>query len=160
MTLEHVARFRVSRSILGRTETELRAAGKDGYELFVLWTGVVTDNVFDVVTPYVPKQTSYRLDTGLCVRVDGDELHRLNRWLFDTGEILGVQVHSHPTDAYHSETDDTYPIVTLLGGLSIVVAEFGRHGIAGSSTAAYRLSMEGWIDLASTDLTDLLEVIP
>jgi hypothetical protein len=121
---------------------------------------VVTDNVFDVVTPHVPKQTSYRLDTGLCVRVDGDELHRLNRWLFDAGEILGVQVHSHPTDAYHSETDDTYPMVTLLGGLSIVVADFGRDGIAGSSTAGYRLSREGWIDLAPTDLTDLLEVVP
>ena len=41
MTLEHVSRFRVSRSILGRTETELRAAGKNGYELFAELSDVV-----------------------------------------------------------------------------------------------------------------------
>ena len=69
----------------------------------------------------MPRQTAYRLSEGLCVRVEGPELHRLNIWLYEHHELLAVQVHAHPTDAYHSETDDTYPIVTTRGGLSLVV---------------------------------------
>lgn len=159
MTLEAISRFRVPGTILDRTEAEIRAAGTDGYELFVLWTGVINGKAFDVITPHVPKQTSYRLNTGLCVRVAGDELHRLNIWMFEAGEILGVQVHSHPTDAYHSDTDDAYPMVTLLGGLSIVVPQFGRDGIEGPGTAAYRLSPEGWVDVGSGGVEGVLEVV-
>jgi len=57
-------------------------------QLFVLWTGIADTDAFTVRTPHLPAQTSHRLDSGLCVRVDGDELHRLNRWLYDTGEEL------------------------------------------------------------------------
>jgi hypothetical protein len=159
VTLETISRFRVPGTILDRTEAEIRAAGTDGYELFVLWTGVINGEAFNVTTPHVPKQTSYRLSTGLCVRVAGDELHRLNIWMFDAGEILGIQLHSHPTDAYHSETDDAYPMVTLLGGLSIVVPQFGRDGIEGLGTAAYRLSPEGWLDVGSDGIGSVLEVV-
>jgi hypothetical protein len=159
VTLETISRFRVPGTVLDRTEAEIRAAGTDGYELFVLWTGVINGEAFDVITPHVPKQTSYRLDTGLCVRVAGEELHRLNIWMFDEGEILGVQLHSHPTDAYHSETDDAYPMVTLLGGLSIVVPQFGRGGIEGPGTAAYRLSPEGWCDVGAGGIGRVLEVV-
>jgi hypothetical protein len=159
VTLETISRFRVPGPVLDRTEAELRAAGTDGYELFVLWTGVVHGEAFEVITPHVPKQTSYRLDTGLCVRVAGDELHRLNRWMFEAGEILGVQVHSHPTEAYHSETDDAYPMVTLLGGLSIVVPQFGRDGLECPGTAAYRLSPEGWIEVGPGGISGVLEVV-
>jgi hypothetical protein len=157
--LETISQFRVPGAILDRTEAEICAAGADGYELFVLWTGVINGESFDVITPHVPKQTSYRLESGLCVRVAGDELHRLNRWMFEAGEILGVQVHSHPTDAYHSETDDAYPMVTLLGGLSIVVPQFGRDGIACPGTAAYRLSPQGWTEVGSDGISSVLEVI-
>jgi hypothetical protein len=159
MTLETISRFSVTGGILDRTEAAIRAAGADGYELFVLWTGAINDEAFNVITPHVPKQTSYRLDTGLCVRVAGAELHRLNRWMFEAGEILGVQVHSHPTAAYHSETDDAYPMVTVLGGLSIVVPQFGRDGIEGPGTAAYRLSRDGWTELGSDGVARVLEVV-
>src|SRR5436305_15154353 len=120
MSLETVERFRVPRHIVQETEKALRLAGQQGFELFMLWSGIVRGDVFDVQTCHRPRQTTYKLASGLCVRVEGDELHRLNRWLFDHGEILGVQVHSHPTNAFHSSTDDAFPIVTVLGGLSIV----------------------------------------
>ena len=43
-----------------------------------------------------PKQTAYRLAGGLCVRVEADELHRLNVWLYEHAERLAIQVHSPP----------------------------------------------------------------
>ena len=90
----------------------------------MLWSGTCDGEMFTVAKVHVPKQTSYKLDGGLCVRVDGAELHRLNLWLYEAQQVIGVQVHSHPTDAYHSETDDSYPIATMEGSLSVVLPFF------------------------------------
>ena len=92
---------------------------------------------------HCPKQTAYRLASGLCVRVEADELHRLNVWLYENAERLAIQVHSHPTEAFHSDTDDNYPIVTTLGGLSLVVPDFARYGVRGPETALYRFVERG-----------------
>ena len=92
------------------------------------------------------------------MRVQGEALHRLNSWLHENAEMLAVQVHAHPTDAFHSETDDTYPIVTLAGGLSLVAADFARHGLLTRETAAFRLTEYGWHEIPLNDLASLIEV--
>lgn len=155
MTLQDVARFQVPRNLVSETERALREAGADGYELFVLWSGKLENSVFKVHTCHVPKQESFKLDTGLCVRVSGDELHHLNMWLYKSDEMLGVQVHAHPTDAFHSDTDDSYPIVATLGGLSIVAANFCHDGLFTDQTALYRLNHKGWLK----ESPDVVEVV-
>jgi hypothetical protein len=154
VTLADVEQFQVPATIVEQTEATLRRAGAEGYEAFVLWSGRQNGRLFDVRTVHVPKQDSYRLKSGLCVRVDGEELHRLNVWLYEAGEIMAIQVHAHPDEAYHSETDDTYPIVATLGGVSVVAAEFCRAGLFTSSTAIYRLYPDGW----SEQSADLVQV--
>ena len=154
MTLADVEQFQVPATIVKQTEEALRSAGGEGYEAFVLWSGQQIGRLFTVRTAHVPRQDSYRLASGLCVRVDGSELHRLNVWLYESGEVLAVQVHAHPDDAYHSETDDTYPIVATLGGVSVVAAEFCREGLFSRSTAIYRLYQDGWIEQSP----DLIQV--
>jgi hypothetical protein len=144
MSLVPVDVFEVPPVVVGDTEASLRTAGRNGHELFVLWTGRVAGAIFQVRNSHVPRQTSYRTEDGCGVRVEGDALHELNRWLFEHGETLGAQVHSHPTDAFHSVTDDTYPIVTVEGGLSIVAANFGRDGLLAPTTATFRLTASGW----------------
>lgn len=156
-TLEDVSKFAVPAEVVETTEQSLRHAGEVGYELFVLWSGVCRGAVFEVQVAHVPHQTSYRLQTGLCVRVEGDALHKLNAWLFDSGQILGAQVHAHPTDAYHSETDDSFPIVTMLGGLSLVVPDFCRLDLFRGSVA-YRLGPYGWVE-DQADADDLVKVV-
>ena len=155
MTLAEVEQFHVPIGIVKKTEETLRGAGLKGYEVFVLWSGRYNGRLFDVRTAHVPRQNSYRLKSGLCVRVDGPELHRLNLWLYEAGEILAAQIHAHPDEAYHSDTDDTYPIMAVLGGLSIVAAEFCREGLLVPSTAIYRLYPDGW----TNQTLDLLRVI-
>lgn len=156
MTLQYVDEFIVPRDLVTETERALRQAGSDGYELFVLWSGKEEAPSFKVNTCHVPKQESFKLDTGLCVRVDGDELHRLNVWLYESGETLGAQVHAHPRDAFHSDTDDCYPIVATLGGLSIVAANFCRDGLLTEETAFYRLKKKGWLEVPPS----IVEVAP
>lgn len=147
-SLESVARFVVPEEVVSLTDEQLRLAGRIGCECFVLWSGVQDRETFQIRSAHVPAQTAYRLPDGLCVRVEGSELHRLNLWLFEHGEELAVQVHSHPTDAYHSDTDDAYPIVAVRGGLSIVVPDFARDGLRGQGVAYYRLAPAGWEELS------------
>lgn len=154
MKLADVEQFQVPATIVKQTEEALRSAGAKGYEAFVLWSGQQDGRLFTVRTGHVPRQDSYRLTSGLCVRVDGSELHRLNVWLLEVGEFLAVQVHAHPDEAYHSETDDSYPIVTTLGGLSVVAAEFCREELFSASTAIYRLYPDGWTEQTA----DLIKV--
>ena len=145
--LDTITRFIVPTDIAAETDVRLRAAGRQGLESFVLWSGLRDGNTFVVRTLHVPEQTAYRLSTGLCVRVESDTLHRLNVWLYEHGEQLAIQVHTHPTDAFHSDTDDSYPMVTVRGGLSIVVPDFAKHGVQGPGVASFRLGALGWEEL-------------
>jgi hypothetical protein len=150
MTLENIQTFSVPSEIVEDTEESLVAAGSEGFERFVLWSGNISGDDFLVETVHVPEQEAYKLDTGLLVRIEGEALHRLNTWLYESGEVLGVQVHAHPTLAYHSETDDTYPIVTTLGGLSIVTPDFCTRGLFAEDSAVFRLTREGWLNEKSS----------
>ena len=52
-------------------------------------------------------------------------------WLRLGREGLGVrvQVHTHPDEAFHSATDDAFPIVHLPGFLSLVIPNFASGPI-------------------------------
>lgn len=156
MSLLSATRFIIPRTVTEFTDKALRAAGDDRHEAFVLWSGVLEESTFVVRNAHSPEQTAYRSDDGVCVRVDGEELHRLNVWLYQHSEMLGVQVHSHPTDAYHSDTDDTYPIATTVGALSIVVPEFGMRGVGGDGVAVYRFDARRWNRLGPRARGELL----
>lgn len=149
MRLTDVERFLVPGSIIAETDGHLRGAGARGLEVFVLWSGQSRASEFIVRNAHVPRQMSYQLEAGLLVRVEGEALHHLNAWLYMHGETLAAQVHAHPTDAFHSETDDTYPIITEQGGISLVAADFCHDGLLSETTAAYRLGASGWDELDS-----------
>lgn len=143
--MQHVENILVPNRFVVDTSNALQVAGRQHSELFVLWSGRVDGSCFRVENLHVPKQKSYRGEDGLSVVVEGPELHRLNVWLFEHGQIIGVQIHAHPDDAYHSETDDTFPIATTLGSFSIVVPEFARQGLLEARTKVFRLRLDGWI---------------
>jgi hypothetical protein len=159
MTLEAIKTFEVPRSVVTQTELSLQGAGEEGYELFVLWSGVIEADKFRIRTAHVPKQTSYQTEDGLLVRVEGPALHKLNVWLFENKELVGIQVHAHPGEAYHSQTDDTFPIMTVLGGLSIVAANFARNGLLNADAGAYRLARRRWVPIRKPDRSPLIGVV-
>jgi hypothetical protein len=155
VSLETATVFCIADFLVRKTEKALQDAGRKGYELFVLWSGNLDGDVFTARTVHVPEQRSFKTVDGLLVRVEGPALHRLNAWLYEREEILGAQVHAHPTDAYHSATDDAFPIVTELGGLSLVAADFAVAGLLSPDAAAFRLSRDGWVRVPAT----LIEVV-
>ena len=154
-----VQRIKVPTDVIDRTISHLRAVGSHGYEGFALWVGQREQNLFAVKECVIPQQEGMRSERGVCVSVGPEELHRLNVWLYQKKYQLVGQVHSHPTDAYHSDTDDTFPIATTLGSISVVIPDFAKHGFVLADSAVYRLlPTEGWICLDELEKAKLLEL--
>lgn len=149
----------VPRSRVAEAYSHLRRRGLDGHEGFVLWAGVQQNDRFLVQSTLIPRQSGVRSDEGVCVAVDGSELHRLNVWLYEHAQRLVAQLHTHPTIAYHSTTDNAYPIVTEAGGISIVVPNFALDPWSFAECAVYRLSDRGeWQELSPPDVRRLISI--
>jgi hypothetical protein len=133
--------FVVPPDVVAGTIDFLQEVGSCGAEGFVLWSGrKETETRFRFMSAYIPEQRALKTENGLLVLVDGKALFAVNKKLYERGEILGGQVHTHPTSAYHSDTDDHYPLVTLVGALSIVIPDFASYAPADKKTwACYRL---------------------
>ena len=82
-----------------------------------------------------------------------------DRWLTDLWKRLAAskqsvkaQVHTHPGEAFHSATDDNWPIVSQEGFLSIVIPDFAAGEISLKNAWIGRLSADGvWCRLGSPD---------
>ena len=140
-------------------QAHLRERGRKGVEGVALWAGRREGRHYQVLEAVIPEQTAYQTGSGLLYRVEGDELHRINLWLREHGLTLIAQVHSHPGAAYHSTTDDEYPIVTKTGSLSIVVPNFAARSFNLNDCAVFRLlPPRGWVQLSATGVHALIRI--
>lgn len=159
-SLAHIEAVLVPRHVAAETQRFLQAVGLRGQEGLVLWVGNVIEKKCHVTQPLVPRQRGIRTADGVCAVVDSDEMHRINVELFKTGLQLIAQIHSHPSDAYHSETDDKHAIANSIGCLSLVVPDFAAGNFNLAKTAVYRLSRAGeWVELDQHSATGLIRLV-
>jgi hypothetical protein len=155
-----VTDIQVPWSVVDEANSHLREVGRRGLEGFSLWAGRQNGQSFSVETNIIPVQTGHRSESGVCVSVDSQELHRINVWLYENSMTLIAQLHSHPTEAYHSDTDDAYPIATTVGSLSIVVPNYARQPFSLAASAVYRLiPQRGWVFMSPKEVTSLITII-
>lgn len=155
----HVRFIHVPDQLVQAAHTHLQRVGRQGLEGFALWSGILDGERFLVRATYIPAQQGLRLDSGVCVTVDGDELHRINVWLYTHQFRLIAQLHSHPGEAYHSKTDDAFPIATTVGSLSLVIPYFARAPFSLSRCAIYRLSPQAqWLTLPPAEAAQLIMI--
>ena len=141
------------------TQRFLREVGHRGNEGLVLWCGKSSGDVFEVIDILIPRQRAIRTADGVCAIVDGDELHRINMQLYESGLRLIAQVHSHPTEAFHSDTDDEHSIVNTVGCLSLVVPDFAARDFSLRDCAIFRLAPSGeWKELSHREAEALIEL--
>ena len=141
----------VDRAVVDSTLRILRKFGRYRLEGLVLWLGKIEPGRAHVTRAFTPDQQPVSDEDGVGYFVGADALFELNRGLAETGLRLIAQVHSHPSRAYHSDTDDRYAVVTADGGLSLVVPNFGRAPADPASWAVYRLSKGDWRELAARE---------
>lgn len=89
--------------------------------------------------------------------ISGEELFKINKWLYENNQIIIAQVHSHPTHAFHSSTDDRFPMVTGVGQFSVVVPNFARGSLTDlTSTVLFRLNEQNrWVEVSRSDVLSI-----
>jgi hypothetical protein len=113
-------RYRLKGEVLEETFKHFRTCGQGRHECQILWLSSwdAPQDISNVVHPYHKSN------------LDGFMLD--DQWISDFWLELGsanmgirVQVHTHPREAFHSPTDDAFPIIHKPGFLSLVIPNFG-----------------------------------
>lgn len=129
---------RIARETLDDTFAHLRSCGGGRRECQALWVGPWSDP--ETVTQVVHPEHSAN---AVGFQLDQDWLGRFWNELADTGEGVRVQVHTHPGAAYHSATDDRFPMLSVPGFLSLVIPGFALGPIGFEQAFLARLDSDG-----------------
>ena len=150
----------IPRHVLERTREFLSERGERGVEGVVLWLGeIVDDDTGSVIAAYVPEQITHRSELGVAVEVTKEGLTRLITGLPD-GVFVLIRVHSHPTDAFHSDLDDDNMLISHANAISIVVPDFAREPIVLERCSVNELRHDaGWVELDPDEVRGRFRVV-
>lgn len=154
--LEAVGTFVLASTAQHTIEAALTRGREQGTEALALAAGKMQAGRFVLDKTFVPRQRA----TAISVRLEVGSLIPIHTSLAETGHVIGLQIHSHPDDAFHSNTDDVDNTVTQVGSLSLVVPYFGALGITGfPDCVLYRRIEDGWSSpITGTEITRTLEL--
>lgn len=110
--------LRLAPTIVATSFEFLRSCGRGQCECVVYWTGPSTEDVVDRVEHPVHWRSPFGYE------VASDWLTDFWNQLARYARSIKVQVHTHPGEAFHSFTDDRWPIVSQPGFLSVVIPDF------------------------------------
>jgi hypothetical protein len=138
--------LRMAPGIVEKTFRTFRDCGRAECECAVYWTGPSNSDLVDGVEHRMHQRSPF-----------GYEIH--DGWLTDFWKRLAVskqsikaQVHTHPGKAFHSATDDQWPIVSQPGFFSIVIPDFALGDVSLKSAWVGRLHADGfWHRVALPD---------
>jgi hypothetical protein len=138
-----VSRFVVSQALLDETFRHFRDCGRGLSECQVLW-----------LSPWEAPATITRVVHGRHrAQAAGVEIDNawLNSFWLELAQIrhgVRVQVHTHPFEAFHSATDDAFPIVHSAEFLSLVIPDFGGSAPSLENSFLAEISATGdWIEV-------------
>lgn len=114
----------IPRSLLEDTFRHLRKCGQGRAECQVLWIGpwASPESITAVAHPKHLAHTS-----GF--EIDSFWISSFWKELSNAQVGIRCQVHTHPGRAFHSQTDDDWPVVHTAGFLSLVIPDFARGEI-------------------------------
>jgi hypothetical protein len=112
--------YRLERGLLEETFQHFRECGCGLDECQVLWLSPWSQP--DVITKIVHPRHSAHFGGFV---LDDAWLNDFWLELGATNTGIRVQVHTHPEEAFHSRTDDEFPIIHTPGFLSLVIPNFG-----------------------------------
>jgi hypothetical protein len=121
--------FRVPPHVLEESRLLLAEPGLEGLEAVVLWIGrQQSENLVEILSVHMPEQLAVRTELGVAVTVLEDALSALIAAL-PAGMFVPARLHTHPSGAYHSSTDDDNMLLSHRGAISIVVPNFACEQI-------------------------------
>jgi hypothetical protein len=145
--------YEVPTKLLHATFDYFRRCGCGKTECQVVWTSP-WDSIDLLDEAVHPKHESHLGGFS----VDDKWLHSF--WLDLAARKTGVrvQVHTHPGAAFHSPTDDAYPMIHTPGFLSLVIPRFGMGAIGLSGAYLTELGPDGeWHEVLPTSRLKIVE---
>jgi hypothetical protein len=123
-----VGLLRLARGIVPTTFRTFRKCGRGQCECAVYWTGLAASDLVDGFEHPVHTRSPFGYE------VDGTWLTEFWKRLAASKRSVKVQVHTHPGQAFHSATDNEWPIVSQVGFISIVIPDFaaGEDSLEGA----------------------------
>jgi len=137
--------LRLARKVVRETFRVFRECGRGECECAVYWTGPSTEQLVDDVEHPVHKRSAFGYE------IDDHWLTEFWKRLATSRRSVRAQVHTHPGRAFHSATDDQWPIVSQAGFLSIVIPNFAAGNPSLNEALIGRLEPHGeWQHVEST----------
>jgi hypothetical protein len=133
-----------------QTIAHIRECGSNNEEGFVAWSGVWHNSKLIVKSAIVPIDNYTKHYASM--RFSDEIIESVADSILAKGEILIAQVHSHPFEAFHSITDNRYPLIHRRGFYSLVIPYFGKWGFDNFNVFKIFEYLEdnNWIELLPT----------
>ncbi len=145
-------RYQLPAAMLTETFEHLRTCGAGRRECQALWVSPWADaeRLSAVVHPrHTASAVGFQLDDAWLTAFWGR--------LADEGTGVRVQIHTHPGAAYHSATDDAFPLIHTPGFLSLVIPSFALGPVDFDSAFITEIQPDGgWRAKA---IADVLEIV-
>lgn len=112
-------RYRISRRMVEETFATFRSCGENRRECQLYWLSPWS-------SPGVLTELAHPKHRSNCygLSVESNWISRFWNDLTAKGLGVRIQVHTHPGEAFHSRTDDSYPLLFDVGFLSLVIPNF------------------------------------
>lgn len=137
--------------LLAETFEQLRVCGEGQRECVAYW-------VASKAEPYVVRRVVHpeHVSGPFGYEVESDYVNQLFLELRKTDETVRVQVHTHPTLAGHSETDDAFALAPSTGFLSLVFPDFAQGPIGFDGSHLVEMDVQGeWREVKPETVFDL-----
>jgi proteasome lid subunit RPN8/RPN11 len=132
--------------IVDHTELLLRQAGIHGDEGFAVWAGTIAGGDAYVCSLVIPRATAGPTHGEISAETTANVLNALD----ERDLVPLLQLHTHPTRAWLSDTDAIRPLVAAPGFISVVISDFGYIDLADVTawSAHEFVAPRSWRDLA------------
>jgi hypothetical protein len=143
--------IQISREILSETFAQLRSCGGGVRECQVFWLGPAKE-------PWRVTRTvlSHHSSEEFWLAVHSLWLTKFWIALAEQEMSVRVQVHTHAGEAFHSATDDKWPVVATPGFTSLVIPNFAMGPIGFDGAFLAELRVDGF---KQVDIEGKLEVV-
>ena len=148
-----MSRLSLPAHVLTETFQHFRTCGQGRRECQVLWKGPWSQP--GSITAAV--HSAHRAHAG-GFQVEDAWLNAFWVALAREREGVRIQIHTHPHEAFHSPTDDAYPIVHTVGFLSLVIPDFGMGSV--SLDNAYLCEMTESGRWRTVDIANRIALVP
>jgi hypothetical protein len=145
-------RYKLPFKILSRTFDHFRGCGRGKHECQALWTSAwqAPQAITDTIHPsHIADEDHFVVDSGW--------LNTFWIHLAETEKGIRAQIHTHQKRAFHSPSDDAFPIIHTPGFLSLVIPNFATGPVGFGGAYLAEIATDGsWREVRCEDHFEII----